>query len=348
MKVKASDADRFASKPDPNWRAVLIYGPDSGLVRERLNMATRSIVEDPSDPFRITDISEGDLRQDPARLADEAAAISMLGGRRVVRLRDVGDLVTKIVTGFLEEPAGDALVLLESDDLGPRSSLRKLFEEAENAAAIPCYADDAATLERFIRSTLSRDSIDVETEAMEYLLANLGSDRGVTKNEIEKLALYIGAARKGEKKIVQLADARACIGDNSGAGLDDLIDAALGGNLPSLDLAFSRARAADTNAIAILSAASRHLQQLHVASVEMEKGANMEIALRAIKPPVHFSRKTEVQRQLRLWDRKRLDRALALLLEAEFQCKSSGMPDEAICAQTMLRIGQAARASRRN
>jgi len=346
VKIKASDADRFAAKPDPQCRAILIYGPDGGLVRERMNTLTRSVVEDPADPFRITDISESELRQDPARLADEAAAISMLGGRRVVRLRDVGDFVSKIVAGFLETPAGDALVLVESDDLGPRSSLRKLFEEAGNAAAMPCYADDAQTLERFVRGCLSRHGIEIDPEAMEYLLANLGSDRGVTKNEIEKLALFMGPIGKGEKKTARLEDVRACIGDNSGAGLDELIDAALGGNLPALDFAFARARAADTNAIGMLSAVSRHVQQLHAASIEMEKGANVEVAMRAMRPPVHFSRKVEVQRQLRLWSRKRLDRALSLLLEAEFQCKSSGMPDSAICGQAMLRISQAARAAR--
>ena len=352
MKIKASDADRFAAKPDPKCLAILVYGPDSGLIRERMNALTRSVVDDLHDPFRIIDIAEDDLRRDPALLVDEAAAISMLGGRRVLRLHDAGDNLSKIIGGFLDEPMGDALVLVEGDDLGPRSSLRKLFEESDAAAAIPCYADDAQTLDRFIRTKLRGGGLDVNEEAMEYLVANLGSDRGVTSNEIEKLALYMGPARstekgKGEKKAVTLADARACIGDNSGAGLDELVDAAAGGNLNALDLAFARARAADTNAIAMLNALNRHLQQLHAASTQMESGANVEIAMRAMRPPVHFSRKSDVQRQLRLWTRKRLDRALELLLETETQCKTTGMPDLAICGQAMLRIGQAARASQK-
>jgi len=348
VKIKASDADRFAGKPAQNCCAILVYGPDSGLIRERMNTLTRSIVEDLNDPFRIIDITDSELRQDPARLSDEAAAISMLGGRRVIRLRNAGDTLTKIIGAFLEQPMGDALVLVEGDDLGPRSSLRKLFEEADNAAALPCYADDAQTLDRFIRTRLKADGIDIEADAMEYLLANLGSDRGVTQNEIEKLALYLGPAHKGEKKSVTLTDARACIDDNSGAGLDELVDAVSSGDLVALDLAFARARAADTNAIAMLNALTRHLQQLHIVTAQMETGANMDNAMRAMRPPPHFSRKADVQRQLRLWNRRRLDRALELLLETETQCKTTGMPDLAICGQAMLRIGQAARAGRKN
>ena len=54
---------------------------------------------------------------DPARLADEAAALSMLGGRRVVRVRNAGNGLGKLFEAFLESPIGDALVVVEAGDL---------------------------------------------------------------------------------------------------------------------------------------------------------------------------------------------------------------------------------------
>ena len=102
--------------------AVLVYGPDAGLIRERIKIMIRGVVDDPADPFRISELSEGDLRQDPARLADEAASIAMLGGRRVVRIRGGADGLTKIFEPFLNDPAGDALVLVEAGEISPRSS----------------------------------------------------------------------------------------------------------------------------------------------------------------------------------------------------------------------------------
>ena len=342
MKIRPAEADRFAAGPGETIRAVLIYGPDSGLIRERTKKLTASVVEDLSDPFRLCDLTDQDLRQDPARLSDEAAAISMLGGRRVIRVRGAGDSLTKTVESFLSHPAGDALVLVEAGELGPRSSMRKLFEAAENAAALPCYADDARALETFIRDTLSREGLRPEPAALDYLMSHLGADRGITRNELEKLVLYMSGGSD-----VTLEEARACIGDNAASSLDDLVDAATSGDIGALDTALARARAADVNSVAILNALTRHLQQLHLALARVEKGGDRSAALKSMRPPVHFSRQGTVQRQLQLWSRKRLDRALELALDAENLCKTTGQPDVSVCGQTLLRIAQGARAGRR-
>ncbi len=347
MKISPGDANRFVARPDPKVVAVLAYGPDAGLIRERIKIMMRGVVDDLADPFRISELSEGDLRQDPARLADEAASIAMLGGRRVVRIRGGADGLTKIFERFLNDPAGDALVLVEAGEISPRSSLRSLFESAPNAAAIACYADDANALEGVIRTRLAAEGLAPEPAALEYLMGNLGSDRGVTQNELEKLVLYMGPGGADKKRVVTLDDARASVGDNAGSSLDEVIDAAMGGDLDMLDKALARARAADTNAIAILNAAARHLMQMHMAAARVETGSDVEGALRGFRPPVHFSRKAAIKRQIGLWNRRRLDRALALILEAEGQCKTSGLPDKAICGQTLLRIAQAARSARR-
>lgn len=347
MKIKASDADRFAAKPDAKVRAVLVYGPDGGLVRERMNMLTRGVVEDLSDPFRIAEIGDGDLRGDPARLADEAAAIAMLGGRRVVRVRGAGDSLAKAFKSFLDDPSGDALVVIEAGDLGPRSSLRKLFEDRGNAAALPCYADDAGALENVIRQRLAKEGLGIEPDALEYLTANLGSDRGVTMNELDKLCLYMGPAEAGAKRNVALADVRVSVGDNSESSLDDAVDAALGGDLAALDLALLRARGADTSPVALVNALSRRLQQLHLVLAEMETGTPADVAIRAMRPPVHFSRAALLRRQLGLWNRRKLGKAMELAMEAEFQCKTTGLPEDAICGQVLMRIAQAARAGGR-
>lgn len=125
------------------------------------------------------------------------------------------------------------------------------------------------------------------------------------------------------------------------------MDAATGGDLAALDVALARARSADLSPIALLNALSRHLIQLHLALAEIETGTPADAALRGIRPPVHFSRAGALRRQLSLWNRRRLDRALTLVVEADTQCKTTGLPENAICGQTLLRIAQAARAGAR-
>ena len=107
---------------------MLVYGPDSGLIRERADSLARQIVDDLDDPFRVSELDPAMLKDDPARLADEAAALSMTGGRRVVRLRPTSDQQADVIASFLADPMGDALIIVEAGELQARSKLRKAIE----------------------------------------------------------------------------------------------------------------------------------------------------------------------------------------------------------------------------
>src|SRR5579864_8738783 len=102
MIVSARDADRFAAQPPKGLRVALVFGPDAGLVQERAEKLLKSVAPDLTDPFNVSDLSESVLQSDPARLADEAAAISMMGGRRVVRVRGAGNALADLFEEFLE------------------------------------------------------------------------------------------------------------------------------------------------------------------------------------------------------------------------------------------------------
>ncbi len=83
---KAADIERFVERPPSSFVAVLVFGPDRGLVSERAKSLAKSVVPDLTDPFRVSDLDEGTLDSDPARLSDEAA-ISFDDGRPPRRAR---------------------------------------------------------------------------------------------------------------------------------------------------------------------------------------------------------------------------------------------------------------------
>ncbi len=49
--LRGKEIDAFLARPDPGRPIILLYGPDSGLVRERAEALLASAVDDPSDPF---------------------------------------------------------------------------------------------------------------------------------------------------------------------------------------------------------------------------------------------------------------------------------------------------------
>ncbi|MBX9635713.1 MAG: DNA polymerase III subunit delta [Magnetospirillum sp.] len=337
MKLTGAKAEAFLKAPDSSTRAVLVFGPDSGLVRERVVRLVKTVVADPSDPFRVAELTPAILKDDPARLADEAAAMAMTGGRRVVVVRDAGDTVSSLFQGFLTNPMGDALVVVEGGDLGPRSSLRKLFEGADNGAALASYGDEGGSLQHVIQEELKAAGLAIEPDALAFLMDHLGGDRRLTRAELQKLALYMGGPGR-----VRLEDALACIGDTASLSMDDLSLATAEGDHATAQRVLDRLFREGTHAVGVLRALSRHFQRLHLAAGLMAQGKSADQAMGALKPPVIFKAADRFRRQLSRWPADRVGRALELLIEAEADCKTTGMPAEEICSRAVMQLARAA------
>lgn len=343
MKIAPNAADGFVVSPPEAIRAVLLYGPDVGLIQERAAGLTKAVVDDPKDPFRIADLPAASLRTDPALLSDEAAAMTLTGGRRLVRVRDATDVIAGILSDFLSGAAiGDALIVVEAGNLGPRSKLRKAFESAKDAAAMACYADEGRSLEAVIRDTLGRNGLGVSPDAMTYLCANLGSDRLVSRSELEKLSLYMGSDG-GE---VTLADASMTVGDSAMMTLDDIAFAVAGGDTGKLPGLLDRAHQEGAAAVSLIRVVSRHFQRLHLVSALLESGSPADAAMKSLRPPVFFKQAAAFQAQARRWNSARLSTALDALSDAEKASKTTGMPAEAITHQTLLRLSVMGRGRR--
>lgn len=346
MKISPAQADRFVASPDAELRAVLLYGPDGGLVRERADRLARSVVDDLSDPFRVAELTAANVADDPARLADEMAALSLTGGRRVVRLRDAGDGLADTLAALLDGATGDALLVIDAGELGPRSSLRKLCEASALAAALPCYKDDARSLSAVIRESLSAAGLDAAPEAIAFLAGRLGDDRQTTRRELEKLVLYMGnGGTAGSECRVTIEDAMACVGDNAEMALDDLAFAVAEGDARGLERVLARSQQQGLSPIAILRATAGHFQRLHLVSGLARQGVPPAEAIKRLRPPVFWKLAERFKAQVVAWPAAKLARALERLLDAEVACKRSGAPQDALAARALLEI--AANAPRR-
>lgn len=340
MNIPPSRAEGFVRNPDPAVCAVLVYGPDYGLVRIRAD-AIVTTAGDPADPFATVDLAPARLRSDPAQLADEAAAYTFSGKRKVVRVRDATDAVSAAFEGYLAAPVAQALVVVEAAELSKRSGLRTLFERSGQAAALACYPEEGDTLLRSIEAMLTREKLAADADALELIAASTAADHALLRGELEKLALY-----KQGSGTISVEDVRACLGDTASATLDAVAGAAFLGDFPSLDRDLQRVLV-ECQPVAVLRGAARHVQRLLVAVGLTGRGHSPDKAMEALRPPVFRRDRDRFRRQMRAWSADRLSQALEILIEAELDCKTTGLPAEAICQRALMRIAQAAAASRR-
>ncbi len=363
MKFSGRKIQQFLENPAPDVRAVLLYGPDAGLVRERADGLVRGVAGDLGDPFRVTELSPDEIVKEPARLFDEAAAIAMTGGRRAVRLRGPGDGLSDLLSQLLEDPPGDGLMVLEAGDLPPRSRLRKLFEASDRAAALPCYRDEGRDLEVLIEDMVRRAGYRMSREARAYLAVNLGGDRLLTRREIEKLLLYMGpdttdgapdgvqgggtdggtdgsgdGAVAGQDREITLVHVQACVGDSAERTLDDLVFALGDRNLSEIERTLTRVFQEGVSWVSPLRAAARHFERIHRVAGSVRDGAKVESAMARLRPPVFWKHRARFQRQVQHWSLEQLTEAFSRLTEAELEGKRGRAAGEVVCAHTIFAI----------
>lgn len=330
MKIDGRGAARFLRDPGAA-RVVLLHGEDEGLVRARAQALTVAVVGAADDPFRVAWLG----RDEHARLGEEATAIAMMGGRRVVRVREATDGLAGAVDQ-VARGAGDSLVVLEAGALNRRGKLVVLLEGLANGAALACYPEEGPGLRSAIEAGFATEGVRVDGDALDWLRDHLGGDYASTRGEIEKLILYAGAEKR-----LDLDAVRACTGDQASVSLDDALYAAALGDVPGADLAVDRSFADGMTAVGLVRAVLLFFSRLHLARGRLEAGASAQEAVKAMRPPVFWKREADMVRAVGGWTGARLAAAVAEARRAELACKQTGAPDELIARRLVLALSQA-------
>ncbi|MCQ8186287.1 DNA polymerase III subunit delta [Parvularcula maris] len=342
--LKGAALKQFLEDPAPGVVCALVYGPEQGLVAERARMIAKAVAEDLDDPWRSVTLSDQDA-SDAAKLTDEAAAQSFLGGRRAIRVRSAGPQLAGAVTSLLTAAEagtlqGAGLVVIEAGDLKKTSALRKVCEKSTAAAAIPCYAEGGRDAMAAIRRQLADEDLTIGDEALMLLSVALGESRGLLRQEVEKLILYKGTrAQRQSTEEVTPEDVRDCLAevaqDDAGAALA----AFSGRTAPLSDILFG-AEELGTSPVTLLRQAQNRVLRLLPAAKAIQSGDNAAGAMRKMKPPVFFKEEAETKRQLERWTAGGLEAALTKLYEAEAATKITGAPARLIAERALFEIAR--------
>jgi DNA polymerase-3 subunit delta len=331
MKLDARQAERFLQNPG-DARAVLLYGPDSSLVTERGRTLARRLAGSLDDPFRFAEVSPDQAN----RLLEEVTAQAFGGGRRVVLVREAGDMLARAVEQVLEAQ-GDSLLILMAADLAPRSRLRALAEKHRAAAAIACYPPEAARRSADLEASLREDGVTIERDALAWCSARIAPESAALHQATELLRLYAGPNGR-----LSLDDAVAALGDQGSASVQDAIDAALVGDIAAADRALGLAIEEGAAPVGILRVLLGELGRLRLLAHAIASGTPARDAVSALRPPIFFRRAPVITRAAILWREGPVTGAISQALQAERACKQAAAPAETICRQTLLRLAERA------
>jgi DNA polymerase-3 subunit delta len=294
VKASKQSIGRAVDQPNSQTRFYLFHGPDEAQSRalgQRLAKAleaTKFIV------------AAAAVKSDPAALADEAGAMSLFGGARAIWIEPAGDDIAAGVEALLEAPAPESPVVAIAGALPKASPLLKLAEASPLALAFTAYAPEGDDAARMVADIGRRVGLKISPPVAARLADVCSNDQAVVAQEVEKLALYVGASPHSPRELEH--DALDAVGAECNQGdFQRLADLALLGEVAELADAVTRLSAGGTESIPAVRSLQRRLLFLAPARARVERGERLDAVMTSFGRALFWKDKSSVERMLQRW-----------------------------------------------
>lgn len=324
MIIKGASVEKALASPTPAWTLALFYGPDEAGSRA---LADQFAGVMGADADRI-DLDGATLKDDPARLPDEANALSMFGGARWIRVTG-GDESVRAVEALLGSPKG-APVVMVAGNLTKASALVKLAADSPSIVGVQSWKPEGDRADAIARQMAAAIGVRLSADAARMVADACVGDRGLMTQELAKLALYVDAA-PDRPRPVERGDVEAV-----GAAIDvrepwTMVDALFDGQVHALADEISGEGAAET--IPSLRAVGR--RALNVARVHAARRGGGG-------PRLGSKERESVDRQARIWSPTAAATGHRRAMEAEAAVKMPGTAGDVLAGAELLRLARAA------
>lgn len=336
MKATKSSIGRSVDEPDPKIRFYLFHGADeseSSALGERLVAALKATKQP---------ISSSSLRGDPALLADEAGAIDMFGGARVIWLHPAGEEVLAAVEALLDAPASESPAVAIAGRLSKASGLLKLTESHALALAHVSYELDARDAERLVADLGGMEGLRMQSSVAARIAESCANDRRMIAQELSKFALYLDASPNGPKELD--SEALDVLGADMGGDFSGVADLALAGDARNLGEALLKMDSGGKDSIPVIRSLQRRLLMLAPIRSRVDAGEHPNAVMTSMGKSLFWKDKPMIEKMLAMWDSSGLARVAERTgaLERRLMRGDSPPPAEAL-GEELIAIARQAR-----
>ncbi|MGX7896316.1 DNA polymerase III subunit delta [Tsuneonella sp. HG222] len=350
MKVTQKDFKQHAPRAARDARVAYFCGPDESGA----SAAAEALVALLDDPGERVELSGGDLRSDPVRLADEARSTSLFGGARHIWVRGNGDDAHDAVKNLLDTfDAGDGdgacPVVVVASSSTDKSRTAKLLEKRGDGLVAMFYPPDLRSVAHEVRQMCGPLGLRVSDDICERVARAAGLDLRLARSELEKLALYLDASAQSPR-LVDSAALDAIGASTEEDGFMPLVNAVLSGEAAAIPHEFHRMREVSLNPVGLLLAFERRAAQLAGLAARLGRGGNVSAFIQAEQRAhrVFWRDAGDLKVQLACWRGERLDRLVRRLAETHRMLLANSQAAETLLAQELAEIARKALSQRGN
>jgi len=333
MNIKPEQVDGIVKSLPTDIRGVVIYGSNEGMISSLSQQFIKAVCPDIYDAFHVSYLEMSDVAADIGVLYAEYNAQSLMGGRRVVVIKEATNALTKPLRELLAASSSDSLLVITSSSLKTKDSLAVMAKDESYFYGIGCYDDRDEDISQFVSKFMSKNGFRIDNSAFQLLCSRLSNDRKISQNELDKLITYMG-----NSKTIGINDVLTVVSDTSASSQEDLCYFVALGQVEKAIASFNRLIFEGENPVTIIRTLSYHFMKLLDCAVKIEAGETPEKVIFGLRPPLMFFRKNAFLSQLKIWNRTRLLSALSLLYQTERECKMTDFPAEQTTSFALMRI----------
>lgn len=336
MKATKVSIGRAVDQPDETIRFYLFYGPDEAQSRA---LATRLAEALGATKFLM---GASVAKSDPAALVDEASALSLFGGKRLVWIEPATKDIEEAVAALLNGPPTENPVVAIAGSLPKTSALLKLAEASPEAISYAAYVPEGQDAERMVVDLGRRFGLKIGSPVAVRLADTCANDQAIVSQELQKLALYVDASPNTPKELDHNAidDVGAAHAEGDFQRLGDL---ALVGEIEDLADELARLPSSGNEGIPVLRSLQRRLLMLAPARARVERGERVDAVMTSFGKALFWKDKYKVQRMLQKWSADDLATVMDRASRLERSLMFTAAPERAALGEELLAIARKAR-----
>ena len=292
---------------------ILFYGQNQGAKEEEINKILKAHKDK-----NLSKYDEKEILDNIEVFFENILSESLFENEKIILINRASDKIVGIIEELIEKKISKISILINSNILEKRSKLRSIFEKNGKLICVPFYPDTIETLSKLSYNYLRENKIILSQEHINLIVNRCNGDRGVLKNELEKIKfLSISKKKLSTEDILKISN----LVENH--EISELVDNCLAKNQKKIINIMSENNFNNEDCIIIVRIFLNKLKRLSNLIINYTNNKDLDKTITNAKPPIFWKDKQLVKAQINKWSYEQIKKLIFEINEIELQIKQN-------------------------
>ena len=292
---------------------ILFYGQNQGLKEEAILK-----IQTENKNRAVIKYDEKEFLEKSETSYENILSGSLFENKKIIIISRASDKILNSINFFQEKKLDDILIIIEAGNLDKKSKLRSLFEKNKNFICVAFYTDTQEALSKLAYNFLIENNIKISQSNLNLIVSRCNGDRGVLKNELNKIQLYLK-----NKKTLELDDLMKLTNLIENYSISELVDNCLAQNKNKTLLMLNENILSIEDCVIITRTFLQKIKRILNLIKAYQKNKNLDLTISSAKPPIFWKDKEIIKQQINKWKLADISKLLRNVNQIELLIKKN-------------------------